>query len=1079
MKNILFKVAGMLGKSIRWIGAGVLLFVILVQISLWFGLQWLNSDKGEVWTKEQIEIALKDTDYTVDYSGFRYRPLTSLNVKSLKLSNSEGLIFSAENTKVGVDILPLAMRDLSLNFVSDNVVLHRLPEPEESDVEKPTNFYLPEISLPNLYFDKFNISKIAINDLEISEAVAERKINLSPLLKGDIGISEESIIDFDLRFYADFSEISNIIYLPAMTDIKGSFNAATSLFKLDKLLIDGSGVYEVKSQGSALLREGGGIDLSLGIVSDDLSKISSTINGNFKSDIEISGTQDKLVLDAEGAVKMPTLEARGLAPVMFSVQSNYVGAQGLRPATVKVSSSYKDIPIELKTLIEQQGDLILAKDIFGTAPDVKVDGNISYNLDDGIAIGKLSADMQKLSTYKDLLQLDIAGKLKANVDLSKSELGQQAVVNLDGSNVQYDTVNLRSAKVSATFPTVENYWPTSANWTLEKLTVQGATLNKMSGTIKQKEGDVYVLNTKGAGAYQMPFSFDAKADLIGLKVNTPKAQNIDASIKYNGQPIKLSGRVNANDIDMLIKTSSLSLDQFSDSLPIALQNTKLTGEAEISGLMASPVIESDISLSAFSLTKKTPAIKIDMSAGYQDKLAQINLNGSGKGIKVLSANVQTPVTLSLNPFVFDLPASQNLDGQAQLSLETESLANMLLPPQYDFSGELVSNVDIGGTAKNPQATGDFRLSSGAFADENLGLFLNDMNASGRLSNDRLELSSFTAKDNKDGNITASGYVGLEAFSPQDVQVNLDITNFHLLDGELADGKISADLELSGNPSQYNLSGSVRPDYIDISIPERLTTNIPELNIVEEETNGPAETMAGKIALNINFIADNKIFVRGWGLDAEFGGKVKIDGNLNDPNFDGVLKSSRGRYTEFGKRFELTRAHLNFAGHIPANPVMDIIAETEVEDITAQVNIQRTIQDPKVSFSSNPLLPEDEVLARILFGRDISSISPFQAVQLTQTIRRFSGKGSGSDPLGQIRDTTGLDDLRIDTDEEGETTVGAGKYIADKVYLEFEKGSGENSGAANLEVEITPNITMESEVGQDAQAGAGLFWEWDY
>lgn len=1079
MGNFLIKLSKGLGRSLLWLGAALFFVIIVLQISLWFGLQWLNSDKGEAWTKQQIKIVLKDTDYRVEYTGFRYRPLTSLNVQNLRVFNNEEILVSAENTKIGVDILPLVLRELSLNFVSDKVVIHSLPVAEENDAKKAKGLYLKEFSLPNLYFDKFNISKVLINHFEISETILGQKVTLSPLLKGDISIDEVSKIAFDLSLNTDVNNISVVPFLPQTILLDGRFDTKTALLELSRLLIK-SDVYQLTSQASTIFREGEEVESQTEIVSQDLSQFSEAINGNLKAVLNVSGKQENLVADASGMVTMPILEERGLKPVSFKVQSNYKKVGGLQPTMVTISSSYKDIPIELTSLLEQKGSVVVANDIVGTAPDVKLSGNISYDLENFIAIGKLSADVAKISTYKDLLQLDIEGQLKANVDLSKSELGQKAEFKVDGQDFKYQNVKLKNLKLLAIFPTVENYWPTKADWTLNGLEVSGADIQTISGSITKNKDNIFVLSTKGAGTYQIPFLFNFKTDLIGLENNKPKAQNINASIKLKSQPFKITGSLDANNIDVLIKTNALSLTDISDEIPDALKKIKINGAAKISGPMASPIIDSDISLSAFSVSKKTPEIKIDLDAGYSNKMATLNMDGTGKGIKNLSANVKTPLTLSLNPFVFYFPTSQSLNGKANLDLEIEELANIFLPPQYDLSGLFQSNINIGATVQNPSVQGNIKLSNSKFSDEDLGVYLRDINAQGDLTNTRFTLNNLSANDNEKGSIKASGYVNLNSFMPHDVQMSLNMKNFHLLDSDLADGLFNADLTLLGNQKQYNVTGSVRPNYIDITIPEKLHTNIPELNIVVDEDKSPTKNLMSAIKLNIQFIADNKIFVRGWGLDAEFGGKLKIDGNLGDPNFDGVLKSSRGRYTEFGKRFELTRANLNFLGRIPANPIMDIVAETKVEDILAQVNLKGTIQKPKISFSSSPALPEDEVLARILFGRDLSSISPFQAVQLAQTIRRFSGKGgSGFDPLGKIRETTGLDDLRVDTDEEGETTVGAGKYISDKVYLEFEKGSGENSGAANLEVEVTPNIKLESQVGQDAQAGAGLFWEWDY
>src|SRR5690606_9985702 len=102
-----------------------------------------------------------------------------------------------------------------------------------------------------------------------------------------------------------------------------------------------------------------------------------------------------------------------------------------------------------------------------------------------------------------------------------------------------------------------------------------------------------------------------------------------------------------------------------------------------------------------------------------------------------------------------------------------------------------------------------------------------------------------------------------------------------------------------------------------------------------------------------------------------------------------------------------------------------------------------------------------------FGRTTARITPLQAVQLTQTLRRFSGKGGdGFDPLGTLRGLTGFDNIAVDTDESGATNVGVGKYLSDKVYLEFKRGQGEASGAASLQLEITPEISAETEIGQD-------------
>lgn len=310
-------------------------------------------------------------------------------------------------------------------------------------------------------------------------------------------------------------------------------------------------------------------------------------------------------------------------------------------------------------------------------------------------------------------------------------------------------------------------------------------------------------------------------------------------------------------------------------------------------------------------------------------------------------------------------------------------------------------------------------------------------------------------------------------------IALSIHKFHLPKSREADGYFGGDLVFKNIGEGYVLDGNINVDKLNITIPEKFQSKIPELNIVEKKVNTDSE-MPADIALNININAPQKIFVRGWGLDAEFGGNINVSGDVSHPVFDGSLSAKRGRYEEFGKRFTFDKANLRFQGAVPPSPYLDVNASVPAGDVVASILMNGSVTGPKISFSSVPSLPQDEILSRILFGRTTDKISPFQAVQLAQALRRFSGNGGGGfNPMQMLRSATGLDDISVETDSNGETTVGVGKYLTDKAYMEFEKGKAENSGAANIQIELTPNINIQSKIGADAQAGGGVFWKKDY
>lgn len=606
------------------------------------------------------------------------------------------------------------------------------------------------------------------------------------------------------------------------------------------------------------------------------------------------------------------------------------------------------------------------------------------------------------------------------------------------------------------------------------------TIEKFSATLKKIQDDRFRLDVNGTANHAGPLSLKGGAD---INPGGPSAENINLSLTANGQTAHLKGRYTPQDVDLRLQAKDMVLAALHKNIPAALAGMTATGNLNITGNPAAPSAAADIAFSPVRVTEKAPQITLTMKGEYAAENLTLSVQGTGEGIDTLQGRAQTPMVLSLQPFRFDLPESSSLNGMLKADLQAGPLAAALLPASHNFAGRVQSNAVLEGTIKNPELQGKITVQDGTYVYERYDVTLNNIALNGTFTRDNLVIESMSADDGGQGTLKGRGEIDLsgDKFA---ADIDLDAANIHLLKGDKADGIISAKLNLKGRGDEYALGGQIKPHHLEITIPEKFSGNVPELNVIDKkefEKGDLPETVESKIDLDIRVMADNQIFIRGWGLDAELGGRVRITGTAENPLFNGKLDLIRGRYEEFGKRFRINRATLAFRGAVPPSPYLDVIAETDAEDITAYVNLTGSVESPKIKFSSVPGLPEDEVLSRILFGRDVSDISPFQAVQLAQTLRRFSGQGGGGgfNPLGQLRNITGLDDLRVESGSGEGATVGAGKYINDRIYLGVEKGTLENSGAATLEFEVTPDITIESEVGQDAQAGGGVFWEWDY
>ena len=133
--------------------------------------------------------------------------------------------------------------------------------------------------------------------------------------------------------------------------------------------------------------------------------------------------------------------------------------------------------------------------------------------------------------------------------------------------------------------------------------------------------------------------------------------------------------------------------------------------------------------------------------------------------------------------------------------------------------------------------------------------------------------------------------------------------------------------------------------------------------------------------------------------------------------------------------------------------------------------------PEITFVSEPDLPGDAVLARLLFGRDISKISAFQAVQLASAVATLAGRG-GTGIIERLRQGFGFDDLDLTTNGEGATSVRIGKYINENAYTDVEIDS-EGHSRINLNLDLSPTTVLRGQVGSDGNTGIGLYFERDY
>ena len=103
-----------------------------------------------------------------------------------------------------------------------------------------------------------------------------------------------------------------------------------------------------------------------------------------------------------------------------------------------------------------------------------------------------------------------------------------------------------------------------------------------------------------------------------------------------------------------------------------------------------------------------------------------------------------------------------------------------------------------------------------------------------------------------------------------------------------------------------------------------------------------------------------------------------------------------------------------------------VASSTSGNVIATLAIDGTAHDPKITLSSVPPLPQDEVLAQLLFGSGVGKLGALEVAQIAAGLATLTGAGGGiGDPLDKVP-RLGLDRLAVRNGANGNPALEAGR-----------------------------------------------------
>jgi translocation and assembly module TamB len=752
--------------------------------------------------------------------------------------------------------------------------------------------------------------------------------------------------------------------------------------------------------------------------------------------------------------------------ILENAALSLTGEAELRTDDSKVQADFKLNDLSL-VVPQYEGPITVSasatQDTRGWSVDAVTDGPYGAALTaNGLATGPnaaltFTADVPNVKPFAD--QID--GPVKASGTMRQSPDGWVLDTNATGPYATRATVKgLVTPQIDITFDVaVPN---------LNPLVPQVNGPLNATGKLRQTDKGFFI-DTNASGP------FGARALVEGLATGPDMSLTFDVNVP-NVNPLVpgVSGPLAATGV----------VRQTPDGIAI---DTNATGpyssRASVDGVVTGPnaAVTFDVALPNIGalVEKVTGPLNVTGSARKQGTAWRLDTNATGP------SGTQATVAGLVNG-----NGTLNLDiaGSAPLGLSKPFIA------PRDLQGQARFDLSVNGPAQLSSVSGTIQTANATLSAPNLRVALRDIAANIGLGGNRANLD-VSAQAVGGGQLRVGGGVTLTPSFPADIQIALQ--NVVVADPKLYQTTVNGSVRVAGPLTGGALiSGQIDVGETNVNVPSTGLTSIgtiPQITHVgaapgviatrnkagldgAEAGNDPANKSQGPgFGLDMRISAPNRIFVRGRGLDAELGGALNLRGNTNNIISTGRFELIRGRLDILGKRFDLIEGSAQFQGDLV--PYLRFVSATSTTAGEARVIVEGPADEPEVSFESTPEAPQDEVLAQLLFGRNIGDISAFQALQLASAVATLAGKG-GAGVISNLRDGFGLDDFDVTTTEDGATAVRAGKYLTENVYSDVTAAS-DGTADVSLNIDITPNLTGKATLGSDGNSSLGIFFEKDY
>jgi len=873
-------------------------------------------------------------------------------------------------------------------------------------------------------------------------------------------------------------------------------------FAFDRLAMHADHL-EASLQGKAT-REKAKIDAKLAL--PDLHRADPALTGRADIEASLSGSLAKPDVTFVAAGHDASVNGRPVSRLALNgeahdltgaltAQATLYGLVDGRPARGRVAAARADGGWKVEPI-----DVTVGRDSIRGA--LALDGG-------GLAGGRLAISAPDLDDLSPLALQKLGGRLFADVTLETAEGGQDVKVEAHGDEIRAKSLTV--GRLAAKFSARDLYRRPMLDGeaSAEGTQVGKETISKLRLGAKPA----------GAGAAALDLSLEARGFSVASRATLTPGERIrldlqQFSAQRGDKKIALAGPALVTVKDGVVDLKGLSVALGSGRFDVdgtVGERLDLRAKARAVPLSVAAIADPSLALDGtLDAEARVTGSKSAPTGDWKIKVAKLTAPQlRGQGLPAIDATASGRLAGGRTSVDADAAIGQasrvKISGSAPVGAGALDLAikgvvdaglanTMLAANGQTASGKADLDVRVTGEPANPLIGGSVAIVDAGFNDPLNGVALSKINGRIEGRGREVNITSLTAQTKNGGQIAVNGRITADPEAGLPGSIHIGAHHAQLASTDIVSSVGDLDLTIGGPLMRApKVTGRIALESMDVNVPDRIPANLKPLpGTVHVRAKGFAAQMLAlqraanakaarpskfDMALDLTISAPSRIFVRGRGIDAEFGGELKIAGAIQKPKVDGGFDLRRGTLQLLTQRIDITRGKITFGGGL--TPELDFLAETTAADVTAKIGVTGPAAQPVFTFSSSPDLPQDEVLSRLLFAKASGSLTPFQAVQLAAAVAQFSGGGGGGGAFDKVRKSLGVDTLDLDAAGAGGPTIGASRYIMEGVSVSAKTGAKPEQSAIGVSVDIMKGVRAQGETSVDGKTSLGVGVDWEY